>query len=44
MFTALLESLRADELGDYRYRNYVDHMCTEFDAHLEELQDLLLAA
>jgi hypothetical protein len=44
VFTSLLESLRADELTDDRYRNYVDHMCTEFDAHLEELQDLLLTA
>jgi hypothetical protein len=44
VFTSLLESLRADELTDHRYRNYVEHMCTEFDAHLEELQDLLLTA
>jgi Mycothiol maleylpyruvate isomerase N-terminal domain len=44
VFTSLLESLRADELTDDRYSNYVDHMCTEFDAHLEELQDLLLTA
>ena len=44
VFTALLESLLADELTDDRHRNYVDHMCTEFDAHIEELQDLLLTA
>ncbi len=44
VFTSLLESLHADELTDDRYRNYVDHMCTEFDAHLEELQDLLMTA
>ena len=44
MFRSLLESLRADELTDDRYTNYVDHMCTEFDAHLDELQDLLLTA
>ena len=44
VFTSLLESLRPDELTDDRYRNYVDHMRTEFDAHLEELQDLLLTA
>ena len=29
---------------DFAFENYVDHMCTEFDAHLEELQDLLLTA
>jgi hypothetical protein len=44
VFRSLLESLRADEVTDDRYRNYVDHMCTEFDAHLDELQDLLLTA
>lgn len=44
VFRSLLESLRADELTDDRYRNYVGQVCTEFDAHLEELQDLLLTA
>lgn len=41
VFRLLLESLSADELTDDRYKNYVDHMCAEFDAHLEELHDLL---
>jgi hypothetical protein len=44
VFTSLLGSLRADELADDRYGDYVDHMCTEFDAHLEELHDLLSSA
>jgi hypothetical protein len=44
VFTSLLESLRADELTDGRYRNDVDHMCTELDAHPDELQDLLFTA
>lgn len=38
---ALVESLDPSELADERYLSYVQHMCTELDAHLEELAALL---
>src|SRR5205823_6956925 len=40
-YVDLLESLTPEELEDERFRVYVANTCTEFDAHLKELLDLL---